>query len=338
MKKTIITGICLIMLSVFAHSQNDSLNQLKFKSLVFGNIFTAFYYSPGEKIKPDKGFEFTTGLIGYKAQWGDKATATLIYDVFRTTDRIMVSDSNNYQHNVSYTRGSDYTGFLKMAQIDFMLSKSIEFSVGQILNQQYLTFQDKFWGFRYIATTFQEMNRFGAQADFGARFTFKPISSLNFSIGAVNGEGPFRLQSDDGSLQYFTNIEYSPFKGYIIKVFGDYLPVSGKETRNTISFFTGYKNDKWRLGTEINILNNHLNTDSNDLKGLSTYGAYRLNPKWQLLLRHDYIIKSMIFENTHLFIAGAEFEPYKGFYTSINYRFRSHGNVSWIYFSFGARF
>jgi len=339
MKKTLCSFLTFFFIIVIVRAQNDSIEPPKYSSNVWGNIFTAFYYVPGEKVMPDKGFELSTGLLGYRGQWGDKASATLIYDVFRTTDRIQVLDSNNVPMNVIYgSRGSDYTGFLKMAQIDYNINSWLSFSVGQLLNQQYLTYQDRFWGFRYIAFTFQEMNRFGAQADFGARFTIKPHKSLAITVGSVNGNGPFRTQGVDGNLQYFTNIEWTPVKEFIVKVFADHLPGNGLPHRNAYSFFSGYRTDNWRLGLEVNHVENHLNNSANNLSGTSVYGAYKLAEGWHVLARHDYIKKSMALDKAHYLIGGFEYEPYKGFYTSLNYRYLSKDDISWVFASFGTRF
>jgi len=339
MKRLIFFQLFFLMFLQVVFSQNDSIEPPKYKSAVWGNIFSAFYYVPGSKAMPDKGFELSTGLLGYKGSWGDKASATLIYDVFRTTDRIQVLDSNNVPLNVIYgSRGSDYTGFLKMAQIDYKINSWLSFSVGQLLNQQYLTYQDRFWGFRYIAFTFQEMNRFGAQADFGARFTFTPHKTLAVTVGSVNGNGPFRLQSTDGILQYFTNIEWTPIEGFIVKVFADQMSNKPLPQRNAFSFFTGYKTNNWRLGLEVNHVENHLNVSANDLSGTSVYGAFKIKEGWHVLARHDYIKKSMALDNAHYLISGFEYEPYKGFYTSLNYRFLTKGDISWVYASFGTRF
>lgn len=339
MKRSILFCATLMMMLQGAFALSDSLPAPKYTHTVWGNIFTAFYYNPGEKVMPDKGFEFTTGLLGYKGQWGDKASATLIYDVFRTTDRIEVKDSNGTYLNVSYgSRGSDYTGFLKMAQIDYKVNAWLDFTAGQMLNQQYLTVQDRFWGFRYIAYTFQEMNRFGAQADFGARATVRPVQNLAVTIGAVNGNGPFRVQSADGVLQYFANVEWTPVKGLMVKMFADHMAGNSSPDRNAFSFFTGYKTDVWRLGLEVNHVENQLNAEANDLSGTSLYGAWKFRERWHLLARHDYIRKSMALDKAHYIITGVEYEPYKGFYTSLNYRFLSQNQASSIYASFGTRF
>ncbi len=339
MKKGILICTLLMTMAQWSFALNDTLPPPKYSSSVWGNIFTAFYYIPGEKVMPGKGFELSTGLLGYRGQWGDKASATLIYDVFRTTDRIEVKDTSGNQLPVTHGfRGSDYTGFLKMAQIDYKINSWLDFSAGQMLNQQYLTFQDRFWGFRYIAYTFQEMNRFGAQADFGARFTLRPHKTLAVTVGSVNGNGPFRVQSADGVMQYFTNIEWTPVTGLMVKMFADHMPGNGAPHRDAYSFFAGYRTDGWRLGVEVSHVENHMNNEANDLSGTSVYGAWKVKEGWHLLARHDYIKKSMALENAHYMIAGVEYEPYKGFYTSLNYRYLSQGDISYLFASFGTRF
>ncbi|PKP17826.1 MAG: hypothetical protein CVU05_14795 [Bacteroidetes bacterium HGW-Bacteroidetes-21] len=328
----------LLGLSVFAQEKTDSIKPLEIKHSFFANVYTGFYYSFSDKAVPRAGFDFSTGLLGYKADWGDKATVTLIYDVTKTTTDITVQDTANRPLTVNYFKGSDYTAFLKMAEIDFKPRKWLEISVGQLLNQQYLTYQDKFWGFRYVATTFQEFYRFGSPADFGTRVTLKLKDKLNFSLGAVNGEGPFRKQDNDATLQYFTNIGYMPVKGFIVKVFADYLPIDGRPARSAISFFTGYRCTDWRIGVEYNHVENNLYTIGNTLQGTSVYGAYKIADKWNILARHDYLIKTSTYEKAHYIIAGCEYEPYKGIYVALNGRFLSEGEVPWIYMNFGAKF
>jgi hypothetical protein len=132
MSKRLLFILILTTMVHMAYTQNDTTPPLKYSSTVWGNIFTAFYYIPSAKVMPNKGFEFSTGLLGYRGQWGDRATATLIYDVFRTTDRIEVRDTSGNLLPVTYgSRGSDYTAFLKMAQIDNVSTRGLIFRRGR---------------------------------------------------------------------------------------------------------------------------------------------------------------------------------------------------------------
>jgi len=339
MKKYLLIQIFLYLTSIaFSQEKTDSIKPITVKHSFFANIYTGFYYSFSDNAVPKTGFDFSTGLLGYRADWGDKATVTLIYDVSKTTNEIIVTDTSGNTLQTTWYKGSDYTAFLKMAEIDFKPYSWLEISIGQLLNQQYLTFQDKFWGFRYISTTFQELYRFGNPADFGARITYKYKNALNFTIGAVNGEGPFRKQDNDATIQYLCNIEWFPIEGFTIKAFCDYLPVKDKSPRSAVSFFTGYKCNKWRLGIEYNRVENNLNIKSAFLEGTSVYGAYKIKEKWHLLVRWDNLTKTTVYENDNYIIAGAEFEPYKGLYVSLNGRYLTKGEIPWAFMNFGAKF
>jgi hypothetical protein len=340
MKKLRLFTFLIFFIPVFSFSQEnpDSSRQITIKHSFFANIYTGFYYSVSKEAIPRSGFDFSTGLLGYRADWDDKATVTLIYDVSKTTNEIIVTDSTGNILPVKYNKGSDYTAFLKMAEIDFKPRPWLEISVGQLLTQQFLTFQDKFWGFRYISTTFQELYRFGAPADFGARITYKLPGKLNVSAGAVNGEGPFRRQDNDATIQYFGNMEWFPVKNFSVKAFADYLPAKGKDPRSAISFFAGYKCEKWRLGAEYNRVENQSNIYGNTWEGTSVYWAYKIQEKWHLLARWDNLILTTVYKDQHYLIAGGEYEPYKGIYISLNGRFLSDGSIPWVFMNFGAKF
>jgi hypothetical protein len=150
-----------------------------------------------------------TALVGFKKDFSNKATAILIYDVTKTTSDIIVKDSNGTAQNVTYFKGSDYTAFLKQAEVNWKPIKNIELAIGQLLNEQYLTVQDKFWGYRYVAYTFQERYKYGNQADFGFRAAFVN-EKLRISTGIFNGEGPLYKQDSNGWLMYALNAERYP--------------------------------------------------------------------------------------------------------------------------------
>lgn len=161
---------------------------------------------------------------------------------------------------------------------------------------------------------------------------------MNVSVGAVNGEGPFRRQDNAATVQYFGNVEWFPVNGFSVKAFADYLPVENMAARSAISFFMGYKCDNWRLGAEYNRVENQSNIDGNTLEGTSVYGAYKVKEQWHILVRWDNLIKTSAYDDEHYIIAGGEYEPYKGLYISLNGRFLSEGEIPWIFMNFGAKF
>lgn len=302
----------------------------------FANIYTGFYYRFNTDIKPQTAFEFTTGLLGYSRNLSDNVKAILIYDVTRTTN-FSYTDSSGISN---YFEGSKYTAFLKMGEIDWKINSLIELNVGQLLNEQYLTVQDKFWGYRYIAFTFQEIYRFGMPADFGARLKFNWNKKLMFSATVMNGEGPFRYQDSDGNYLYAGNLEITPNKNLIIKVYGDYMLPSDNNLFPRIAFsgFLGYRKDKFKIGAEYNEVFNQAYIEDLNYSGASLYSSYSINKKVDVIGRCDYLIDLGSIENGQYYLLGLQYSPAEKFYTSVNTRYNEFDDYFQLYFNFGAKF
>lgn len=288
-----------------------------------GRIYTGFYHSFNNEVTPQTGFDFTTGIFGYTHKLSDKVKATLLYDVTRTTNIRTITASSGDTIILDYFEGSKYTAFLKMAQIDWQITDKLGLSVGQLLNQQYLTVQDKWWGFRYIRVTFQEAYRYGMPADFGARINYEPIENLSISLSAVNGEGPFRYQDENSNFLFSTNIEYYPVKNLLIKVYIDNESSSMDnneiKNKNIVSGFIGYKTKKIMLGLETNSIINKDYINDNNFEGFSLYSSYALSQKFTVLGRLDYGNFATT-DNSFYAIGGFQYKPEKNFFTAITYR------------------
>lgn len=314
------------------------------KHRVFANIFASYYYGFSDQISPKSAFEMPTALLGYSANFSDKLKATLIYDVTRTTNGIWVKDENDNLLEVGYFEGSKYTAFLKMAEIMYSVNRFIDFRVGQLLNTQYLTTQDKFWGYRYIYFTYQEVHRYGMPADFGAQVDFKYSNLILNQLSITNGEGPFRHQDINSKFLLSNNIEIRPIDGLILKLYTDFSAPSDTSAlakdKYAISFFTGYKNNKFRVGAEYNKVFNYGYLENDDFYGLSMFGSVSLNEKFDFLARYDYINKSSVYnlDKGHFVVTGFHYKPHQNFFCSLNLRALNPGQKYWVYTSFGVSF
>ena len=285
---------------------------------VFARIYTGFYHNFDETLEQQSGFDFATGIIGYKRKLADNVKATILYDVTRTTH------FDGLDTLGGSFEGSKYTAFLKMAQIDWTFHPRFTLSVGQLLNQQYLTVQDKWWGFRYVYVTFQEKYRYGMPADFGARFTYHSESNkLRWSLSAVNGEGPFRYQDENSKFLLSTNVEYYPIENLLVKGYFDWEKPSEETATNqdksVISLFTGYKTEKLMLGFEYNHAKNYGFIKDYEFNGFSCYGSYAVWEKIKVLARLDYGNLASE-ENDYYSIVGFQYEPVKNYLASVNFR------------------
>lgn len=336
--------IFLLAFCFSAFSQNTSQVIRKDKSsYVFGQIYTDFRYSFND-FSPKAAFNFNQGIIGYKHNLAENLSGTIMYDVTRTTHFYNITDTAGNELAYSYFEGSKYTAYLKMAEIKWDINQVVSLRVGQLLSTQYLTFQDKFWGYRYIDVTYQERYRMGMPADFGAQVDFKIGKKILNQFSVVNGEGPFRHQDKNGKFIYANNIQFYPTYKLTFKLYVDYgsSPDTGinKKDKSVISGFAGYKTTKFRIGGEYSFVSNYGYNSATDYYGYSFYGAYVINTKFQMLARYDHLTLSTPAENKNLdyYIIGFQYEPVSKFTTSLNYRYYNIDNLSFIYVSFGLKF
>lgn len=343
---TLLTTLFLII-GLNAKSQDTLRVEKKVESIkhrVFANIYASYFYGISDNISPRSAFEMPTALLGYSANFSEKLKATLIYDVTRTTNGIWVNDVDGNPLEVGYFEGSKYTAFLKMAEIFYSLNNYIDFRVGQLLNTQYLTTQDKFWGYRYIYFTYQEIHRYGMPADFGAQVDLKYSNFLLNQISITNGDGPFRHQDENSKFLISNNIEIRPMEGMILKLYADFSEPSDTSStlmdKYTLSFFSGYKTNKCRVGFEYIKVFNYGYLANDDYFGLSMFGSISLNEKLDVLARYDYINKSSVYslDKGHFALAGFQYMPHKNFYCSLNFRALNPGEKYWVYTSFGVSF
>jgi hypothetical protein len=332
-------------LPTFLYSQNSAQEISKEKSSYgFGQIYTGFHYGFKDTYKPQTAFEFNQGILGYFNQISEKVSGKIMLDVTRTTNFTSITDSAGNPMTYEYFEGSKYTAYLKMAEIKWDINEYFTFRVGQLLSTQYLTFQDKFWGYRYVDVTYQEKFRLGMPADFGAQvdFTYKNKLINQFSI--VNGEGPFRYQDKNSRFIFSNNIQYYPTEKITLKLYLDYgaSPDTGenKNSKSVISGFAGYKTEKFRVGGEYTYIYNFGFDNNTDYYGFSIYGSVVLNKYFQALGRYDHLDMKTPEENSKLdyYIIGCQYEPVKNFGTSINFRYYSVDALPFIYANFGLKF
>lgn len=331
--------IITISFSVTYAQDSDSTKAIKSTHKVFANIFTAGYYN-FNTTKPNAGFDVSTALIGYSFKKADILKFTLIYDVTRTTNGITVLDTAGNQLPVYYFEGSKYTAFLKMAELKWNFAENFSLATGQLLNQQYLTVQDKFWDHRYVITTMQELYRMASPADFGMRVEYKNKETFAFSLGAVNGNGPFRKQDTLSTIQYNTNFELYLIKNVLIKAFVSITPATFEIDNNLSTAFSGfvaYKQEKYKIGVEYSYTDNVAFTPT-IFSGVSAFAMYNVTPKWEIFGRYDYVDNSTVAKLNNTYVAGFQYEPQKNLFLSVNYRYWSSSEVSQIYLNVGAKF
>lgn len=343
MKLKVIVVLAIIPLAAYAQNTSQVITKDK-SSYVFGQVYAGFRYGFNPDFKPQAAFEFNQGIIGYYHKLSEKLCGIILYDVTRTTHIYEIIDTSGNQLNYSYFEGSKYTAYLKMAEIKWNINRHFTFRVGQLLTTQYLTFIDRFWGYRYVDVTFQEKFRLGMPADFGAQLDFKIKDKLVNQFSIVNGEGPFRYQDINSKFIYSNNIQYYPTEKITLKLYADYGPASDTgiyaAPKSVISGFAGYKTDRFRVGAEYDYVFNYGFVKDIDYYGFSVFGSVVINDKFQALARYDHLSLDTpgSFENTDYYIVGFQYEPVNKFTTSLNFRYYSNNDLPFIYANFGLKF
>jgi hypothetical protein len=339
-----IAVILFLVLPLLAFSQSAQDVTKDKDSYPFAQIFTGFRYGFKDTYKPQAAFEFNQGIIGYFHRISPKVSGKIMFDVTRTTNFNGVTDSSGQSMIVSdYFEGSKYTAYLKLAEIKWDINHIIALRVGQLLNTQYLTFQDPFWGYRYVDVTFQERFRLGMPADFGIQLDVNVKGKFLNQFSIVNGEGPFRYQDSNGKFLYSNNIQYSPVEGLTLKIYGDYGPAidtgSNYGDKWVISGFAGYKTEKYRIGGEYVFVNNYAWLSDVDHSGFSFFGGWNFIGKFDFLARFDHLIRKTPDETETLdyYIVGFQYEPVKMFMISVNFRYLSQDALPFIYANFGLK-
>lgn len=319
-------------------SAQESLDTLASSVLggeVFGQIFADFKYNLKETDEPRAAFRFNQGILGYKRGLGREVSGKIMLDVTRTTHFTHLPDTLGAE----YFEGSKYTAYLKMAEIKWQISQRFLLRFGQLLNTQYLTVQDPFWGFRYVDVTLQEKFRMGVPADFGAQLDVQAHENVLVQLSVTNGEGPFRHQDQQGKMLYAANLQVTPVEGFVLKLYLDFAPTPSRaqSDKSVINFFGGFRQKQFMLGAEYSHISNLDFENNKDVDAFSVFGSLFLAPQFTFLARWDRY-HSAATANVDYLLGGIQYEPVKDFTIAINGRYYSEKEQTMLLASFGLKF
>ncbi|GEM_PF-294746 len=308
--------------------KDEKTDQLKPIVQVFG---TAAYDIEQERY----GYSFGRAHLGFQYQFNEAWSAKMIIDRGRPTtiDGIEVTDSAGNTLNVDYTtkEGSYYTMWLKFASLKWQVNNKLSVVGGALLQNHYIT-QERFWGLRYVAQTFQDMYWHIPSTDLGFRVNYKLNDVFNLDAALTNGEGPRVKQDALGKIKYAAGLDISPDNKFQSRIYyhNKTTGIDSLSTEQMFSVFAGCKfSEQFRVGGEFNYMN-HLNNDSGtDSYGFSVFSAYHITESMQLFVRYDRLLyesENLLptnLANGNTIIGGLSYAPVKGINLSMNYQ-------SWI--------
>lgn len=278
-------------------------------------------------------YSFGRAHLGFQYKFNENWNAKFIIDRGRPTSvgEIIITDADGNFLNVQNTsnEGSYYTMFLKFASLQWKVNEKLTLEGGAILQNHYIT-QERFWGLRYVAQTFQDFYWHIPSSDLGfiAYYKFNDVFSVDAAI--TNGEGPRKIQDAFGKVKFSGGIDIKPSKKIKARIYyhNRESGFDSKETEQMVSVFAGINpTSKIRVGGEFNYINNLDNISSLNSYGFSFYSVFKITSKTELFARCDrllYDVHDNIYTNIkgngNSIIGGISHSPVKGVNISLNYQ------------------
>ncbi|MFA8436433.1 MAG: hypothetical protein ACEPOZ_18140 [Marinifilaceae bacterium] len=318
--KKLLIGALAVLTGFTAFAQEKT--EFKPSGKATGKVFWNYHYDMTDGETQESAFEIKRAYFGYKYNISKNFSAAVTFDVGKNDG------------------GSDYTAYLKKAQLDWKMSPVVKLSLGMIGLEQFSD-QEKFWGYRYILKSFQDQYGFGTSADLGVKAKFKLTDELSATAFVINGEGYKKIQDEDGKQKVGANLVYKK-KGLTAKVYYDantttVVEEGGAEDDVTVSAFStfvGYKfSDAFRMGAEYNMLFNGTKyskaAQDHDMEGMSVYSTYTFSKKVEVFGRYDYLTSNKLegeteewnlSKNGSAISTGVQYAPVKGVKMALNYQ------------------
>jgi hypothetical protein len=265
MKKVLLTAYLFFIAVVFVNSQNPGI-----PGKMIAEIFTDFHYSLAGA-PATTGFSLNRAYFGYNYIADENFSAILKVNVGTPEDLAPGSVARRYAH---FTEAS----------ITYIKDK-LNLTLG-MTNTRLFNYQQRFWGKRYIANTYQSINGYGFIADLGLVADYKFNDIVEGDITIMNGEGYSNIQLDN-NIKPSVGITITPTRELAIRAYSDIMKTDGL-WQATMVCFAGYKNEKLTIGAEISYKSNLDLHKGHDGWGISGTGAVSLTKRIEFFSRYDY--------------------------------------------------
>jgi len=258
-KQFILTAFIVAILARESFSQD---NPTKFEPFgkVTATVFANYHYNFTKDVEKKSQFELLRAYFGYNYQYSEKFSTKILFDA-------------GYTQTIDNTgkTSSTFAAFLKLASLQYKMNDKFSVEGGMIATHIF-DFQEKFYGYRYILETLQDLNGYYSSADLAVKATFVPVKMLEIHTGIYNGEGYQNIQDNFGVQKATFDIVVKPVDGLYFKTYYDIMSKSDTaitddkelQTQRITNFFLGYeKANKFRTGTENDMILNEKNMADN---------------------------------------------------------------------------
>ena len=310
MKKVIL--ILLVLVSFKTYAQDLGNGKPNFK------IFWNYHNDFTKEVTKKSAFELKRVYLGYKHDFNDSFSAKVTYDIG------------------SNSGGSEYTAYVKIAQLDWKLNPKVKLSMGLIGNKQFND-QESLWGYRYAQKGILNEFKFGPSADLGINSEFTINPKFKISLFILNGEGYKSLQDDNGHQKMGTSFIYNFSEKFTGKIYIDSQRSENTKSIKNNSFFLGYNNIDFRVGVEYGKIKNARTykdaEDDHNRDGFSVFGSKKISKNYELFARYDQIISNTLpgvskpeKKDGSLLMFGTQYQATKGVKFNLNYKLFNYNN------------
>lgn len=300
--------ILLLFFSYYSYSQE---NEFQPYGKPFATLYANFHKGITGTATDEAAFELVRGYLGYEYFISKEFYAKINLDVGSPEDVSPYSKLRRY----AYFKNA----YLKYTKSNF----NIEFG---LISLKLFKLQEDIWERRYLMKTLADEYRFGSSADLGANFHYTFNKYIDADLTMMNGEGYSSLQMDN-VFKYAIGSTLKFPKNFTSRIMYDFMKDGLYET--TLLLFVSYdRNKKWNLAGEYVYRQNDGWDENHNRSGLSVYGKYNINSKYQFFARYDMVRSNILEGDTNpwnlsndgtAFVAGIQFHPVKNIKLALNY-------------------
>lgn len=294
MKRKALLTFAVLGMALIGMSQTT--DEFKPSGKVFGSAFTNFYTTVTDG-KSASGFQLNRLELGYTYNFSSKLSAKLCIDV----------------GNPETSGALDFTAFSRNAYLEFK-DKGWTIDFGIITGTAY-NLQENFWSLRYVEKSYQDLYKYSASRDLGAKVAYKFNDIISADVFIANGEGYKKMQRDS-ALRVGFGATLTPVEKLILRGYYDFLGNdNNSEVQNIMALFAGYQVKTFSIGFEYNQMTNTKMVADADQDGISTYVNWQANSKLKVFGRYDHRMSKddwNLANDGDLLMAGLEYAPVKG--------------------------
>jgi len=275
------------------------------------HLFSNAEYNPSKDVAKDYSFWIGRTMFGFQYTFDKHWSTRILIDRTRLT-------------------GSINTMYLKVANLRWTPNDRFALEGGAVNQNNYIPFET-FYGYRFVAETFQDRYYTIPSSDLGVVAYYRISKKFSLDAAITNGEGPRIDQDNFGKLKLAGGLDFYPADGLQTRIFY-HLKSSGEpgytaKEQLVNAFITYRAGTKARFGADLSYITNNLCVTGFNTFGGTVFACFTLYKTLNYLVRYDRLLDRNDSNSTVLLvvsqqalITGFSLSPAKGIILCLNYQ------------------